>query len=55
MIYGYKGLMVELVLFHLSLIIILGGSALGAFKNFKAQSFTKGELFHIQNTIGLVG
>jgi hypothetical protein len=41
MIYGYKGLMVELVLFHLSLIIILGGSALGAFKNFKAQSFTK--------------
>jgi cytochrome c biogenesis protein len=42
-IYGYKGLIgrISPILVHLSLIIILGGSALGAFKNFKAQSFTK--------------
>jgi hypothetical protein len=45
--------LVELVPFlvHLSLIIIL--DYLGAFKNFKAQVLPKGELFHIQNTIGV--
>jgi cytochrome c biogenesis protein len=54
-IYGYKGLIgrISPILVHLSLIIILGGSALGAFKNFKAQVLPKGELFHIQNTIGV--
>ena len=55
-IYGYKGLIgrISPILVHLSLIIILGGSALGAFKNFKAQEvLPKGELFHIQNTIGV--
>ena len=37
---------------HLSLIIILSGSFVGAFKNFKAQEILpKGEIFHIQNTL----
>ena len=54
LIYGYKGLIgrVSPILVHLSLIIVLGGSGLGAFKNFKAQEvLPKGEIFHIQNTI----
>ena len=39
LIYGYKGLIgrISPILVHVSLIIILGGSTLGAFKNFKAQ------------------
>jgi cytochrome c biogenesis protein len=55
-IYGYKGLIgrISPILVHVSLLIILTGSALGAFKNFKAQEILpKGELFHIQNTIGV--
>ena len=54
LIYGYKGLIgrISPILVHFSLIIILGGAALGAFKNFKAQEvLPKGELFHIQNPI----
>lgn len=54
LIYGYRGLIgrISPILVHLSLIIILGGSAFGAFKNFKAQEILpKGELFHIQNPI----
>jgi cytochrome c biogenesis protein ResB len=39
-IYGYKGLIGRgPILVHLSLIIILGGSALGAFKNSKRKKF----------------
>lgn len=55
-IYGYKGLIgrISPILVHISLLIILSGSAFGAFKNFKAQEILpKGELFHIQNTIGI--
>ena len=54
LIYGYKGLIgrISPILVHLSLIIILGGSTLGAFKNFKAQEvLPKGESFHIQNPL----
>ena len=54
LIYGYKGLIgrISPILVHLSLIIILLGSGIGAFKNFKAQEILpKGELFHIQNPI----
>jgi cytochrome c biogenesis protein len=54
LIYGYKGLIgrISPILVHVSLIMILTGSFVGAFKNFKAQeSLPKGELFHIQNTI----
>jgi cytochrome c biogenesis protein len=53
-IYGYKGLIgrVSPILVHLSLILILLGSSIGAFFNFKAQEILpKGELFHIQNPI----
>jgi cytochrome c biogenesis protein len=53
-IYGYKGLIGRLspILVHFSLLIILGGSAIGAFENFKAQEILpKGELFHIQNPL----
>ena len=56
LIYGYKGLIgrISPILVHLSLIIILLGSGIGAFKNFKAQEILpKGELFHIQNPIGI--
>jgi len=56
MLYGYKGLIGKLspILVHLSLLIILLGSCLGAFQNFQAQEILpKGELFHIQNTIGI--
>ena len=54
LIYGYKGLIgrISPILVHLSLLIILGGSAVGAFKNFKVQEILpKGEIFHIQNPI----
>jgi cytochrome c biogenesis protein len=53
-IYGYKGLIgrISPILVHFSLLIILIGSSIGAFKNFKAQEvLPKGELFHIQNPI----
>jgi cytochrome c biogenesis protein len=56
LIYGYKGLIGRLspILVHISLVTILGGSALGAFKNFKAQEMLpKGEIFHIQNPIAI--
>jgi cytochrome c biogenesis protein len=55
-IYGYKGLLgrISPILVHFSLLIILGGSGFGAFQNFKSQEILpKGELFHIQNTIGI--
>jgi cytochrome c biogenesis protein len=55
-LYGYKGLIgrISPILVHVSLILILLGSGLGALKNFKAQEILpKGELFHIQNTIGV--
>ena len=54
LVYGYKGLIgrISPILVHISLIIILGGSTLGAFKNFKAQEILpKGEVFHIQNPL----
>ena len=54
LIYGYKGLIgrISPILVHLSLLIILGGSSIGAFKNFKVQEILpKGEIFHIQNPI----
>lgn len=54
LIYGYKGLVgrISPILVHLSLLIVLAGSSIGAFKNFKAQEILpKGELFHIQNPI----
>ena len=54
LIYGYKGLIgrISPILVHVSLILILLGAGLGAFKNFKAQEILpKGELFHIQNPI----
>jgi len=53
-IYGYKGLLgrISPILVHFSLIIILAGSSISAFKNFKAQELLpKGEIFHIQNTL----
>lgn len=56
LIYGYKGLIGRLspILVHISLVSILGGSALGAFNNFKAQEMLpKGEIFHIQNPISI--
>ena len=54
LIYGYRGLIgrISPIIVHLSLIIILSGSAWGAFNNFKAQEILpKGEIFHIQNPI----
>lgn len=56
LIYGYKGLLgrISPILVHMSLIIILLGAGFGAFKNFKAQELLpKGEVFHIQNPIGV--
>ena len=53
-IYAYKGLIgrISPILVHFSLIVILSGSFIGAFKNFKAQEILpKGEIFHIQNTL----
>lgn len=55
-IYGYKGLIgrISPILVHVSLLIILFGSSISAFFNFKAQEIVpKGELFHIQNSIKL--
>jgi cytochrome c biogenesis protein len=52
--YGYKGLIgrVGPVIVHLSIIFILLGSILGAFRGFTAQEFIpKTEIFHIQNII----
>ena len=52
--YAYKGLIgrISPIIVHFSLILILLGSSLGAFQNFKAQELLpKGELFHIQNPI----
>jgi cytochrome c biogenesis protein len=54
LLYGYKGLIgrISPILVHFSLLLILIGSSLGAFQNFKAQEILpKGELFHIQNTL----
>ena len=54
LVYGYKGLIgrISPILVHFSLIIILIGSSIGAFENFKAQEILpKGELFHIQNPL----
>jgi cytochrome c biogenesis protein len=54
LLYGYKGLIgrISPILVHFSLIVILGGSSIGAFKNFKVQEILpKGEIFHIQNPI----
>jgi cytochrome c biogenesis protein len=53
-IYGYKGIIgrISPILVHFSLILIMAGSFIGAFKNFKAQEILpKGEIFHIQNTL----
>nr|AYO28162.1 c-type cytochrome biogenensis protein [Synura petersenii]AYO28175.1 c-type cytochrome biogenensis protein [Synura petersenii] len=53
-IYGYKGLIgrISPIFVHFSLILILFGSFLSAFNNFKAQEILpKGEIFHIQNPI----
>jgi cytochrome c biogenesis protein len=54
LIYGYKGLIgrISPILVHISLLIILSGSSLGAFNNFKAQEvLPKGEIFRIQNPL----
>jgi cytochrome c biogenesis protein len=54
LLYGYKGLIgrISPILVHLSLLIILSGASIGAFKNFKVQEILpKGEIFHIQNPI----
>ncbi len=53
-VYGYKGLIgrISPIFVHFSLIIVLVGSFLSAFNNFKAQEILpKGEIFHIQNPI----
>jgi cytochrome c biogenesis protein len=54
LLYAYKGLIgrISPILVHISLLIILIGSSLGAFNNFKAQEILpKGEVFHIQNPL----
>jgi cytochrome c biogenesis protein len=56
LIYGYKGLIgrISPILVHFSLLIILGGASIGAFKNFKVQEvLPKGEIFHVQNPINV--
>ena len=53
-LYGYKGLIgrISPILVHFSLILILFGSFLSAFNNFKVQEMLpKGEIFHLQNPI----
>jgi cytochrome c biogenesis protein len=53
-LYGYKGLIgrISPIFVHVSLILILIGSSIGAFFHLKAQEILpKGELFHIQNLI----
>lgn len=55
-IYGASGLVgrISPILVHVSLLLILGGSFISAFYHFKAQELLpKGELFHIQNPIGI--
>lgn len=57
-VYAYKGLIgrVSPIFVHLSLIIILVGSLIGAFKNFKVQEvLPKGEFFNIQNIVSTGG
>jgi cytochrome c biogenesis protein len=52
--YAYKGLIgrISPILVHASLITILLGASLGAFKNLKAQEMLpKGEVFRIQNLV----
>nr|YP_002327554.1 c-type cytochrome biogenensis protein [Vaucheria litorea]ACF70971.1 YCF44Res protein [Vaucheria litorea] len=52
--YGYKGLIGRIgpVIVHLSIILILIGSILGAVEGFTAQEFIpKSEIFHIQNLV----
>lgn len=54
LVYGYQGLIgrISPILVHISLLLILAGSSLGAFVNFTAQELLpKGEIFRIQNTI----
>ena len=54
LIYGYKGLIgrISPILVHFSLILVLLGSFVSAFNNFKAQEILpKGEIFHIQNPL----
>jgi len=54
LVYGYQGLIgrISPILVHISLLLILAGSSLGAFINFTAQELLpKGEIFRIQNTI----
>jgi cytochrome c biogenesis protein len=54
LVYGYQGLIgrISPILVHISLLLILGGSSIGAFVNFTAQELLpKGEIFRIQNTI----
>jgi cytochrome c biogenesis protein len=52
--YGYKGLIgrISPIFVHLSIILILCGSMLGATQGFNAQEFVpKSEIFHIQNIV----
>lgn len=54
-LYGYKGLLGRLspIFVHFSLLILLFGTAEGAFFNFTAQEkVTKGDTFHIENILG---
>lgn len=54
LIYGYKGLIgrISPILVHFSLLLVLLGSFVSAFNNFKAQEILpKGEIFHIQNPL----
>jgi cytochrome c biogenesis protein len=54
LVYCYQGLIgrISPILVHISLLLILGGSSIGAFVNFTAQELLpKGEIFRIQNTI----
>ena len=53
-LFAYKGLIGRMspILVHISLLVVLFGSAVGAFQNVKAQEIiVKGELFHVQNPI----
>jgi cytochrome c biogenesis protein ResB len=47
LIYGYKGLIgrISPILVHFSLIVILGGSSVGAFKTLKFKKFYQKEKF----------
>lgn len=53
-LYAYKGLVGRIgpVIVHMSIILVLIGSLIGAFKGFNGQEFVpKSETFHIQNII----